>query len=34
LLLLLLGRCGVQEDTPETRREIEKAFAQNDALNP
>jgi hypothetical protein len=29
-----LERCGVQEDDPETRREIEKGFAQNDTLNP
>lgn len=27
-------RCGVQEDTPEMRRELEKGFAQNDTLNP
>jgi hypothetical protein len=27
-------RCGVQEDTPEIRRELEKGFAQNDTLNP
>lgn len=27
-------RCGLQEDTPETRRDLEKGFAQNDALNP
>jgi hypothetical protein len=27
-------RCGVQEDTPETRRDLEKGFAQNDTLNP
>ena len=25
-------RCGVQEDTPENRRELEKGFAQNDNL--
>jgi hypothetical protein len=25
-------RCGVQEDTPEVRRELEKGFAQNDNL--
>jgi hypothetical protein len=27
-----LRRCAVQEDTPENRRELEKGFAQNDAL--
>jgi hypothetical protein len=27
-----LPRCGVQEDTPENRRELEKGFAQNDHL--
>lgn len=27
-------RCGLQEDTPEIRRELEKGFAQNDTLNP
>jgi hypothetical protein len=27
-------RCGVQEDTPEIRRELEKGFAQNDTLKP
>jgi hypothetical protein len=27
-------RCGVQEDTPEIRRELERGFAQNDTLNP
>jgi hypothetical protein len=27
-------RCGVREDTPETRRELEEGFAQNDALRP
>jgi hypothetical protein len=27
-----LPRCGVQEDTPEVRRELEKGFAQNDDL--
>jgi hypothetical protein len=26
--------CGVREDTPETRRELEKGFAQNDTLKP
>jgi hypothetical protein len=31
---LRLDRCGVQQDTPETRRELEKGFAQNDSLNP
>jgi hypothetical protein len=29
---LNLDRCGVQEDTPEVRRELEKGFAQNDNL--
>lgn len=29
---LTLNRCGVQEDTPEVRRELEKGFAQNDNL--
>ena len=29
-----LDRCGVKEDTPEIRRELEKGFAQNDTLNP
>jgi hypothetical protein len=27
-------RYGVQEDTTETRRELEKGFAQNDTLHP
>jgi hypothetical protein len=27
-------RCGVREDTPETRRELEEGFAQNDTLRP
>ncbi|WP_035347448.1 hypothetical protein [Edaphobacter aggregans] len=27
-------RCGVQEDTPEIRRELEKGFAQNDTRRP
>jgi len=27
-------RCGLREDTPEVRRELEKGFAQNDTLNP
>jgi hypothetical protein len=27
-----LPRCGVQEDTPEVRRQLEKGFAQNDNL--
>ena len=27
-------RCGVHEDTPEIRHELEKGFAQNDTLNP
>lgn len=31
-LWLQLDRCGVQEDTPEIRRELEKGFAQNDNL--
>jgi hypothetical protein len=31
---LSFERCGVQEDTPEIRRELEKGFAQNDALRP
>ena len=26
--------CGVQKDTPEIRRELERGFAQNDTLNP
>lgn len=26
--------CGVREDTPEIRRELEKGFAQNDTLKP
>jgi hypothetical protein len=30
---LRLNRCGVQEDTPEIRRELEQGFAQNDTLN-
>ena len=29
-----LERCGVQQDTPEIRRDLEKGFAQNDTLNP
>jgi hypothetical protein len=29
---LKLDRCGVQEDTPENRSELEKGFAQNDNL--
>jgi hypothetical protein len=29
---LTLDRCGVQEDTPENRRELETGFAQNDHL--
>jgi hypothetical protein len=29
-----LDRCGVLEDTPEIRRELEKGFAQNDTLKP
>jgi hypothetical protein len=31
---LTFERCGVQEDTPEARRELEDGFAQNDALRP
>lgn len=31
---LTFDRCGVQEDTPELRRDLEKGFAQNDSLNP
>jgi hypothetical protein len=31
---LSFDRCGVQEETPEIRREIEKGFAQNDTLKP
>jgi hypothetical protein len=31
---LSFERCGVREDTPEVRRELEKGFAQNDALKP
>ena len=31
---LMFERCGVQEDTPETRRELDKGFAQNDTLRP
>jgi hypothetical protein len=31
---LSFNRCGVREDTPEIRRELEKGFAQNDTLNP
>jgi hypothetical protein len=31
---ITLERCGVQEDTPEIRHELEIGFAQNDALNP
>ncbi len=27
-------RCGVQEDTPAIRRDLEKGFAQNDTLSP
>jgi hypothetical protein len=30
--LIVPGTCGVQEDTPEVRRELEKGFAQNDHL--
>ena len=31
---LSFERCGVREDTPEVRRELEKGFAQNDTLRP
>jgi len=31
---LSFDRCGVQEDTPEIRRDLEKGFAQNDTLRP
>jgi hypothetical protein len=31
---LKFERCGVQEDTPEIRRHLERGFAQNDTLNP
>ena len=31
---LMFERCGVQEDTPEIRRDLEKGFAQNDTLRP
>ena len=31
---LTYERCGVHEDTPEIRRELEKGFAQNDTLRP
>jgi hypothetical protein len=31
---LRFERCGVQHDTPEVRRELEKGFAQNDTLRP
>jgi hypothetical protein len=31
---LSFDRCGVQEDTPDIRRELEKGFAQNDTLGP
>jgi hypothetical protein len=31
---LRFERCGVREDTPEIRRELEKGFAQNDGMNP
>lgn len=33
-LPLLFDRCGVLEDTPEIRRELERGFAQNDTLRP
>jgi hypothetical protein len=29
---LFMERCGVQKDTPEVRRELERGFAQNDNL--
>ena len=31
---IMFERCGVQEDTSEIRRELEKGFAQNDTLRP
>jgi hypothetical protein len=31
---ITLERCGVQEDTPEIRHELEIGFAQNDTLTP
>jgi hypothetical protein len=31
---LQFERCGVQKDTPETRRELEEGFSQNDTLKP
>ncbi len=31
---IMLERCGVQEDTPATRHELEIGFAQNDTLTP
>ena len=31
---LSFERCGLHEDTPEVRHELEKGFAQNDALRP
>jgi hypothetical protein len=31
---IMLERCGVQDDTPEIRHELEMGFAQNDALRP
>lgn len=33
-LPITFDRCGVREDTPEMRRELEKGFAQNDTLRP
>jgi hypothetical protein len=33
-LPLIFERCGLQEDTPEIRHELEKGFAQNDTLRP
>jgi hypothetical protein len=31
---LRFERCGVREDTPEIRRELEKGFTQNDGMKP
>ena len=31
---LTFERCGVQEDTPQKRHELEQGFAQNDTLSP
>jgi hypothetical protein len=33
-LPITFDRCGVQEDTPEIRRELRKGFEQNDSLTP